>query len=219
MPDENDFFRKKPQQSRSRSVVNALLQAADQLLERTGDPQKVSLQGIAQRAGVGIGSLYDYFSNRENLLGAFLARLTDANFAQLEEKVVGSKSLPFDQAIPMMVDETLKLYLDKPDRTRATIQTIVRLGWMKPIIVERDRFAGVLRDRLRHEYPFLPEDETQLMTEVMCDALMGVVVTELWRDQTPDRAERVKAELISIIQERIARLLAAHQKERPTPKP
>ena len=37
----------------------------------------------------------------------------------------------------------------------------------------------------------------------MCDALMGVVVTELYRDQTPERVNAVKTELISIIQERI----------------
>lgn len=210
MPDENEYFRKKPQQSRSRSVVNALLQAADQLLERTGDPNKVSLQGIAQRAGVGIGSLYDYFANRENLLGAFLARLTDANFAELEQRVNGTRSRTLDESLPELIEAVMSLYLEKPDRTRATVQTIVRLGWMKPVVVERDRFASVLKDRLRHEHPQLPDDETQLMTEVISDAVMGVVVTELWRERTPEQAAQVRQELTDLIRDRLKRLYAKY---------
>lgn len=209
MPDESDFLRKKPQQSRSRSVVNAIIEAADQLLERTGDPNKVSLQGIAQRAGVGIGSLYDYFANREGLLGAFLARLTDANFAALEKEVVGTQSMPFDQALPAIVDATLRTYLEKPDRTRAIIQAIARLGWMKPVIEERDRFAAVLTRRLHAEHPDVELAKVQLMAEVMCDAVMGVVTSELWRERDAQRSIDVREEVVTLVRTRVAALLAA----------
>lgn len=209
MPDESEFLRKKPQQSRSRSVVNAIIEAADQLLERTGDPQKVSLQGIAQRAGVGIGSLYDYFANREGLLSAFLARMTDANFAALEKEVVGTQSMSFDRALPLIVDATLRMYLEKPDRTRATITTIARLGWMKPVVAERDRFANVLTKRLCAEYPKLPVERVSLMSEVMCDAVMGVVVSELWRDRDAETSARVREEVVAVVRNHVAELLRA----------
>jgi AcrR family transcriptional regulator len=207
MPDDSEYFRKKPQQSRSRSVVNAILQAADQLLERTGDPQKVSLQGIADRAGVGIGSLYDYFADRERLLGAFLARLTDANFAALEEEVNGTTRLPFDQAIPRIIDAVLRTYLDKPERTKATISTIFRLGWFKPVVSERDRFASVLAGRLRHDYPAVPLERAQLAAEVLSDAVMGVIVTQLWRERDPERDARVREELVTLVREHLARTI------------
>lgn len=207
MPDESEYLRKKPQQSRSRSVVNAIIEAADQLLERAGDPNKVSLQGIAQRAGVGIGSLYDYFANREGLLGAFLARLTDANFAALEKEVLGTQSMPFEEALPLIVDATLRTYLEKPDRTRAIIQAIARLGWMKPVIAERDRFAGVLTKRLCTEYPKLEAAKVQLMAEVLCDAVMGVVISELWRERDAQRAVDVREEVVLLARTRVAELL------------
>lgn len=59
-------------------MVNAIIAAADQLLERNEDPSKVSFEGVARRAGVGIGSLYDYFA---------VARITEANFAALEREL------------------------------------------------------------------------------------------------------------------------------------
>lgn len=207
-PDETEFLRKKPKQSRSRSVVNAIIEAADQLLERTGDPQKVSLQGIAQRAGVGIGSLYDYFANREGLLGAFLARITEQNFAALEREVVGTNELAFDQALPLIVDATLRTYLEKPERTRATVSTIFRLGWIKPVVSERDRFAGVLATRLLKSYPRLDAQQAQLTSELLCDCVMGVIMAELWRESTPERSARVRQELVELVRERISALLA-----------
>lgn len=207
--DETEYFRKKPQQSRSRAVVSAILEAADQLLTRAGDPEKVSLQGIAQRAGVGIGSLYDYFSNRENVLGAFLSRLTDANFVELEKQVNATNSLPFDEALPLIVEATMKLYLAQPDRTRATIAAIARLGWMGPVVTERDRFAGVLTQRLCASYPELDPNEVQLTTEVLCDSVIGVVAGELWRTRSPAQHEKVRSEVVLMVKDAVRRLRGA----------
>ena len=208
MADDSEFFRKKPQQSRSRSVVNALFEAADQLLERTGDPRQVSLQGIAQRAGVGIGSLYDYFANREGLLGAFLSRVTEKNFEALEREVMGTRSMKFDEALPLIVDAVLRTYLEKPARTRAVIHAIATVGWVKPVISERDRFALLLAQRLHLEYPHVDFAALTLTSEVLCDAVIGVVLGELWRDGDAERSTRVRAELVELTRLRLARLVA-----------
>ena len=207
MADDSEFFRKKPQQSRSRSVVNALFEAADQLLERSGDPNKVSLQGIAQRAGVGIGSLYDYFANREGLLGAFLSRVTEKNFEELEREVLGTRSLRFEEALPLIVDAVLRTYLDKPARTRAVIHAIAMVGWVKPVITERDRFAKLIAQRLHAEHPKADFEALTLTSEVLCDAVMGVIQGELWRDPTPERSARVREELVALTRSRLAELL------------
>ena len=75
--------------------------------------------------GVGIGSLYDYFANREGLLGAFLSRVTEKNFEALEREVMGTRSMKFDEALPLIVDAVLRTYLEKPARTRAVSSSTV----------------------------------------------------------------------------------------------
>ncbi|MCW5837818.1 MAG: helix-turn-helix transcriptional regulator, partial [Labilithrix sp.] len=64
------YLRKAPRQSRSRSVVEAILGAASERLSRGGEEEDVTLQEVADRAGVGIGSLYDYFRDRRSILSA-----------------------------------------------------------------------------------------------------------------------------------------------------
>ncbi|TMZ52891.1 TetR/AcrR family transcriptional regulator, partial [Klebsiella pneumoniae] len=61
--------RKTPRQQRSRETVAAILEAAAQLFQRHGYTATTTNK-IAERAGVSIGSLYQYFPNKEALLAA-----------------------------------------------------------------------------------------------------------------------------------------------------
>lgn len=59
--------RKKPQQARSSELVAAILQAATQVLEQEGATRFTTAR-VAERAGVSIGSLYQYFPNKAAIL-------------------------------------------------------------------------------------------------------------------------------------------------------
>jgi AcrR family transcriptional regulator len=61
--------RKRPRQQRSQDTYEAILDAAVQLFERDGYAAATTNR-IAERAGVSIGSLYQYFPNKEALLYA-----------------------------------------------------------------------------------------------------------------------------------------------------
>jgi AcrR family transcriptional regulator len=65
------YRRKKPQQERARVTVAAILEAAGQLLVQKGFAGS-STNAIAKRAGVSIGSLYQYFPNKESIFLALL---------------------------------------------------------------------------------------------------------------------------------------------------
>ena len=204
MPSYFDFLRKQPQQSRSRHVVTSIVEAAADLLERVGAPEDLSVEAVARRAGVGIGSLYDYFSNRESLLGALLARLTDENFAKLEAKVGASSKDSLDAMLPLMVDATFDLYLESPKRTRAVVLTVFRLGWVEPVVKERDRFAKLLARRIHTAHPDRAEADVVRVAEVACDAIMGVIVSELWRTRTPEESTRIRQEVVALVRARLA---------------
>ncbi len=65
--------RKLPRQDRSRETVDALLEATSQVLVSEGY-EKASTNKIALKAGVSIGSLYQYFPNKEALVAALIER-------------------------------------------------------------------------------------------------------------------------------------------------
>lgn len=59
--------RKRPRQARSESMVRDILEAAARVLARQGAHAFTTLR-VAEEAGVSVGSLYQYFPNKQSLL-------------------------------------------------------------------------------------------------------------------------------------------------------
>ena len=75
--------RKQPAQRRSANTVEAILEAAARILETEG-LAACSTNAVAQRAGVSIGSLYQYFPNRDALTVALIERETTQLLGDLQ---------------------------------------------------------------------------------------------------------------------------------------
>ena len=59
--------RKQPQQARSTNLVAAILEAATQVLAKEG-AQRFTTARVAEKAGVSVGSVYQYFPNKASIL-------------------------------------------------------------------------------------------------------------------------------------------------------
>src|SRR4030088_2040111 len=69
--------RKSPVQARSAASVDAILEATIQVLLQVGK-ERLTTTRVASRAGVSVGTLYQYFPNKSALLQAALKRHLDA---------------------------------------------------------------------------------------------------------------------------------------------
>jgi AcrR family transcriptional regulator len=126
--------RKQPQQARSAELVTAILQAAVQVLTRQG-AQRFTTARVAEKAGVSIGSLYQYFPNK----AAILFRLQSDEWRQTTELLRGiledAGRPPLDRlralvhafirsecdeaAIRVALDDAAPLYRDAPEARTA----------------------------------------------------------------------------------------------------
>lgn len=78
-----EMRRKIPRQARALATVEIILEAAAQLLERTGEAG-FNTNAVAERAGLSIGTLYRYFPDKRAILTALARRemtATNAAFA------------------------------------------------------------------------------------------------------------------------------------------
>jgi AcrR family transcriptional regulator len=65
--------RKRPRQKRSTDTVETIIEAAARILESNGH-EGFSTNSVAERAGVSIGSLYQYFPNKAAIMRALIER-------------------------------------------------------------------------------------------------------------------------------------------------
>lgn len=83
IPDRRLEPRKLPKQARSGATVEAILEAAAQIFERRGYAAGTTNR-IAERAGVSIGSLYQYFPNEDAILVALVHQHLAEGMAALQ---------------------------------------------------------------------------------------------------------------------------------------
>ena len=87
-PKALDPLRKAPTQSRAVKTREAIVEAAFQILTKEGEAA-VTTNRIAERAGVSVGSIYQYFKDKDAILLALMNRERDAIAARIGEELEG----------------------------------------------------------------------------------------------------------------------------------
>jgi AcrR family transcriptional regulator len=94
--------------------VTVLLEAASQVFTREG--MSATTNRIAERAGVSVGTLYQYFPNKESLLRALAERHVTAAGTRLQAVFdqLRIDSPPFDETMSTMLQALVDLHSDQP---------------------------------------------------------------------------------------------------------
>lgn len=102
--------RKAPKQQRSRATVDAILTATTQVLTELGY-EKATTNLIARRAGVSIGSLYQYFPNKEALVMALADRHLEDVTRQLMSQLDAARGQPLRDGLKIIIESLLQEHL------------------------------------------------------------------------------------------------------------
>jgi AcrR family transcriptional regulator len=142
--------RKKPIQPRSQATVNAILQAAAYILVREGWEQ-FTTNRVAERAGVNIASVYQYFPNKEVIV-AELQRQHSEEIRELFSKILPELSTQRDlrSLLRIVVIAVLREHRVAPALHRAFSEELPRSA--RQASPKRDAMTQIWGDLVR---PFL----------------------------------------------------------------
>jgi AcrR family transcriptional regulator len=126
--------RKQPQQARSTDLVAAILEAAVQVLAKEGAARFTTAR-VAEKAGVSIGSLYQYFPNKASILFRLQSDEWRQTSALLRSILEDTKRPPLERlralvhafirsecdeaAVRVALDDAAPLYRDAPEAREA----------------------------------------------------------------------------------------------------
>ncbi len=114
VPDANGPRRRIPKQARARERVDRILEAARAELEAR-PALDITIEAIAERAGVAIGSVYSYFESKTALLVAVAATMMEEADAVTARQLAACRDLPWRDAVERTVAATLGVLRDSPD--------------------------------------------------------------------------------------------------------
>jgi len=160
-------MRKNPKQKRAEATVKAILDTAAQLLEEGGG-REVSTNHIAERAGVSIGTLYQYFSDKDELLLRLAHRefgeIAGETISQIDRLEIGSVAETSRAIVRLLVDRfsnehmlsrlasltiAQRLQGAGEDSLMQEVSAAVanKLGLIKPVSLEQSRIYSFIITR------------------------------------------------------------------------
>lgn len=92
-------LRKEPRQQRSRHLVDAVLEAAIRILKGGG---AFTMAAIAEKAGVSVGSLYQYFPNKQAVLFRLQTAEWDATYSAIA-RILEDRSVAAERRLEAMI--------------------------------------------------------------------------------------------------------------------
>jgi len=98
--------RKRPRQGRSQATFDAIVEAAAHIVERDGY-DRVTTNDIAARAGVSIGSLYQYFPTKEAVLVELIRRKRTGLRQAFDEAYAGSEGQDPEKRVRLLVEAVM----------------------------------------------------------------------------------------------------------------
>lgn len=115
--------RKRPRQARARVTVDAIFEATIQLLLRDGLHQLTTTR-VAERAGVSVGTMYQYFPHKQALIYALNERYLEALAEKIEITCRAQHGAPIGRMIEALIDTYWRAKTERAEVTRALYRSV-----------------------------------------------------------------------------------------------
>nr|WP_298718093.1 TetR/AcrR family transcriptional regulator [uncultured Steroidobacter sp.] len=133
--------RKHASQERSRATVDALIEATARILILEGF-DRASTNRIAERAGVSVGSLYQYFPGKDALVAAVIDRHRQELGEVARSALQKASGQPIKQAVRTLVAAAIEAHRIDPRLHRVLAEQIPRTGRLEKVeTFSRENYA------------------------------------------------------------------------------
>ena len=186
-------MRRKPRQARSQERVNQILDVAEHLFIEDG-VDKTSTNAIAKQANVPIGSLYQFFPDKQAILYALAERYMQKVHQQLTTSNAEEvQQLPLAEYVDHIVDSTYRLFEQNPGYHAIFIQVQNTMPELADL--EETADAQIIQDwaiELAQRNPCLQPKDCETMAFVLTKSI-GLL---LWLSLSQDAEfrQRIVAE-------------------------
>jgi AcrR family transcriptional regulator len=189
-------LRKTPVQARSQRTIELILEATAQVLERDAG---ASTNRIAERAGFSIGTLYQYFPNREAILAAMAEREQKRILDGISATLIDLDPENPEAALRAALRHFLQAFQSRQRLRRQVILTLLPSmpDTLRGQVV--DTVLGKVMDILRERCAgkFRPLGPTARF--VLTRAVMGVVRAAVVEGSVDVRDPALESELVTLM--------------------
>lgn len=189
--------RKSPVQTRSVATVEAIQAATIQVLADKGLVMCTTSR-IAERAGVSVGSLYQYYPNRSALLAAVLGRHLDHVAETVEQACIAQRMKPLSDMAYGVVHAFIGAKMEYPAASKALYAVAEEHGGAVLVARARKRMHKAVALMLGSA-PDSHFDELNTVSFLTMSAMIGPVQALLEEEESPEITEALRTHLCKLV--------------------
>lgn len=170
----HEIKRKNPTQARAQQTVGTILDAAAQILQTEGEAH-FNTNRVAERAGFSIGTLYQYFPNKNSIIEAIAERERIAIEATIQKALLDGWPHTIEEFLRIIIRQMINAFGRRQKLRRFIIIQMIRLDLFMPVLQEADRISetvSALLEKNRGD-DYLPLSKTRLF--ILTRSTMGVI--------------------------------------------
>jgi AcrR family transcriptional regulator len=189
--------RKNPVQARSAATVEALHTATVQVLTREG-LSRCTTTRVAERAGMSVGSLYQYYPNRDALLAAVLERHLDSIAGAVDRACREYRDKPIFEMASALVTTFIAAKLRDPEKSKALYAIAGERGGPELVADMHTHMVAAIAAMLASA-PDAHFDDPYLTGTIAFSALVGPVRAMLEGHVPTGFEARVEGQLVRLL--------------------
>lgn len=191
---EKRYMLKIPVQKRSKETVASIVESCARLLVQ--DPyHAITTDKIAEMAGVSIGSLYQFFANKEAIVAAVIDDLLQKDVAYIQENMSNIHASDLDAKVKAFIEIGFSRFHDnRPLRT--ALQGVQ--GMLDYWDTRRVFFEHYQKAMLPH-IPMIPGRDREMITLFIVSCFNNILHLALLGPQGADREDAIKKEVFLLI--------------------
>jgi AcrR family transcriptional regulator len=180
--------RRQPLQARSETTVLAIHEASIQVLLSIGY-RKLTTTRVAERAGVSVGTLYQYFPNRQALIRAVLERYLTEMSASIQADCRSLKGRSLAEIAIGLVDAMIAAKWRRLEVSRAMHEPLVEVGGAELVRASAAKGASLVADLLRScpEIEGVDVEPLAVFLVMACTAMLQAAFIECAADKATIR--------------------------------
>lgn len=171
-------MRKKPKQQRSRQMVETLIDATARCIAQRG-LDGTSTPVIAEMAGVSVGSLYQYFESKEELIEALVERIASDVTRALSTGVKAGTNVDFKELVRSAIQVALGLLYANEGLYLELIRNWYRLPTHKVADVLEQYFLELTRQYFSKHHREIQVEKLHVKTFIIVNSTIFTVVRYL----------------------------------------
>lgn len=198
-----DLPRRKPKQARAQDTVEVIFEATARILRKEGRAA-LNTNYIAECAGISVGTLYQYFPDKESILVAIARRELEADHAAVIKAISGPAD-PDADPVRLAIRALIARFRRSREVRRIAIETLISQGYGDELATSVQKAAQMIGENEDRFLPGRADAVSAVSLFVITRAISGVLRSASQEKSPLLDSQEFEDELVKLVRTYFAR--------------